>query len=161
MVTNFGRSKRFHLSSSRQTSSSNPRPERRNILNRTEIHWRYQNYRYILGCNVGENIDDYWNADGDRELSDTWTGFTRFTFLNEKPPDGYTWSRATDNEANDIQARLPVSRDLERHVRSVETKREAKVGNRKTEAWQCKKIARYLLHWSRRCGVQGNYLTCL
>ena len=31
-----------------------------------------------------KNIDDYWNVDGDRELSDTWTGFTRFTVLNEK-----------------------------------------------------------------------------
>ena len=30
--------------------------------------------------------------DGDRELSDTWTGFTRFTLLKEKPPDGDTWS---------------------------------------------------------------------
>ena len=38
------------------------------------------------------NSDDYRNVDGDRELSDTWTGFTRFTTLNEKPPDGYTWS---------------------------------------------------------------------
>ena len=24
------------------------------------------------------HIDDYWNVDGDRELSDTWTGLTRF-----------------------------------------------------------------------------------
>ena len=39
-----------------------------------------------------KNIDDYWNADGDRELSDTWTGFTRFILLNERPLDGYTWS---------------------------------------------------------------------
>ena len=23
-----------------------------------------------------KNIDDYWNVDGDRELSDAWTGFT-------------------------------------------------------------------------------------
>ena len=30
--------------------------------------------------------------DGDREVSDTWTGFTRFTKLKEKPPNGYTWS---------------------------------------------------------------------
>ena len=33
---------------------------------------------------------------------------------------------ATDKEANDIQATLPVARDLEKHVRSVETKGEAK-----------------------------------
>ena len=26
-------------------------------------------------------------------FSDAWTGFTRFILLNERPPDGYTWSR--------------------------------------------------------------------
>ena len=39
-----------------------------------------------------------------------------------------------DKEADDIQARLPVARDTERQVRSDETKSEAKVGYRKTEA---------------------------
>ena len=39
-----------------------------------------------------ENIDEYWNVDVDRELSDAWTGFTRFISLSERPPDGYTWS---------------------------------------------------------------------
>ena len=38
-------------------------------------------------------IDDYWNIDGSRDLSDPWTGFTQFTLLDEKAPDGYTWSR--------------------------------------------------------------------
>ena len=33
-----------------------------------------------------------WNVDEDRELSDAWTGFTRFILLNERPPEGYTWS---------------------------------------------------------------------
>ena len=37
-------------------------------------------------------IDDYWNIDGSRDLSDFWTGFTQFTLLEEKPPDGYMWS---------------------------------------------------------------------
>ena len=37
-------------------------------------------------------IDDHWNVDGDREITDAWTGFTRFTLLNERPPDGCTWS---------------------------------------------------------------------
>ena len=37
-------------------------------------------------------IDDYWNIDGSRDLSDCWTGFTQFTLLEEKPPDGYLWS---------------------------------------------------------------------
>ena len=37
-------------------------------------------------------IDDYWNIDGSRDLSDSWTGFTQFTLLEEKPPDGKMWS---------------------------------------------------------------------
>ena len=39
-----------------------------------------------------KRIEDYWNIDGSRDLSDSWTGFTQFTLLDEKPPDGYTWS---------------------------------------------------------------------
>ena len=39
-----------------------------------------------------KNIDDYWNVDGERLLSDAWTGFTGFIFFNERPPDGNTWS---------------------------------------------------------------------
>ena len=37
-------------------------------------------------------IDDYWNIDGSRDLSDPWTRFTQFTLLEEKPPNGYMWS---------------------------------------------------------------------
>ena len=36
--------------------------------------------------------DDYENIDGSRDLSDSWTGFTQFTSLEEKPPDGCMWS---------------------------------------------------------------------
>ena len=39
------------------------------------------------------HIDDYWNIDGSRDLSDPWTGFTQFILLEEKPPNGYMWSR--------------------------------------------------------------------
>ena len=39
-----------------------------------------------------KRIDDYWNIDGSRDLSDPWTSFTQFTLLEEKPPDGYMWS---------------------------------------------------------------------
>ena len=39
-----------------------------------------------------KRIDDYWNIDGSRNLSDPWTGFTQFTLSDEKAPDGYMWS---------------------------------------------------------------------
>ena len=38
-----------------------------------------------------KRIDDYWNIDGSRDLSDYWTAFTYFTLLEEKPPDGKMW----------------------------------------------------------------------
>ena len=39
-----------------------------------------------------KRIDDYWNIDGSRDLSVSWTGFTQVTLLEEKPPDGFLWS---------------------------------------------------------------------
>ena len=35
--------------------------------------------------------DDFWNLDVDRNMSDPWTGFTKFTLLNEKLPKGCLW----------------------------------------------------------------------
>ena len=39
-----------------------------------------------------KRIDDYWNVDSSKHLSDSWRGFTKFTFLKVKPPKGYMWS---------------------------------------------------------------------
>ena len=39
-----------------------------------------------------KRIDDYWNVDENRGLSDSWTGLTKFTVLKEEPPKGYVWS---------------------------------------------------------------------
>ena len=60
-------------------------------------------------------IDDYWNTDGSRDLSDPWTGFTQFTLSEEKPPDGYMWSgeRLTRKQLTYIQARSFMARALE------------------------------------------------
>ena len=46
-------------------------------------------------------IDDHWITDGSRDLSDSWTGFTSFTLLDEKLPDGFLWSegRLTKRQA--------------------------------------------------------------
>ena len=39
-----------------------------------------------------KRIDDYWNVDSHRHLSDSWKGFTKFTLLKEKPPKRFLWS---------------------------------------------------------------------
>ena len=38
-----------------------------------------------LDLSQEKRIDDHWNVDGKRNLSDSRTGFTRFTLLNETP----------------------------------------------------------------------------
>ena len=42
-----------------------------------------------LDVMLEKQIEDYWNVDGEKELSDAWTGFTRFVPLKEKPTDGF------------------------------------------------------------------------
>ena len=37
-------------------------------------------------------IDEYWNIDGSRDLSDPWTGFEQFALLEEQAPERYMWS---------------------------------------------------------------------
>ena len=55
-----------------------------------------------------KRIDDYMNIGGSRDLSDSWTGFTRCNLLEEKHPDGYMWSvdRLTKRQATSRPDRL-------------------------------------------------------
>ena len=39
-----------------------------------------------------KRVDDCWNVDSNRHMSDSWRGFTKFTLLQEKPTKGYMWS---------------------------------------------------------------------
>ena len=48
--------------------------------------------RTNLDVEQERRVDDNWNIDGSRDLSDSWTGFTQFALLDEKAPDGYMWS---------------------------------------------------------------------
>ena len=47
-----------------------------------------------------KHIEHYWNIDGEKELSDAWTGFTIFIALKETPPDGYARSEREDWRGN-------------------------------------------------------------
>ena len=75
-----------------------------------------------------ERIDDYWNIDGPRDLSDPWTGFTQFTLLEKEPPDGYMWSgRRLTQKTADIQARSSMARTLEVNGKARQAEGEVKV----------------------------------
>ena len=54
--------------------------------------WLEESIRKTFWILQESRIDDYWNTDGSRDFSDSWTGFTQFTLSSEKPPEGCMWS---------------------------------------------------------------------
>ena len=89
-------------------------------------------------------IDDYWNIDVSKDLSDSWTGFTQFTLLKEKPPDGYMWSgsRLTKRQTT---------------LRPDNFRPEKLGGKWKTKARKCPKTWRYLFQWTWGWGIQWDH----
>ena len=60
-----------------------------------------------LGVAQEKRTDDCWNVDANRNLSDSSTGFTRFTLLNETLPRGYVWSgERLTKIPNDIASKI-------------------------------------------------------
>ena len=61
-----------------------------------------------------KQIDCYWSVDGERELSDAWTGFTRFFFflLRSHLMDIH----GTDQETNNLKTRQCTARYVEAYV---------------------------------------------
>ena len=66
-------------------------------------------------------FDDYWNIDGSRDLSDSWTGFTQITLLEEK-----TSRRIYVVQAN-IQARSSMARTLDEIGKKRQAEGEAQM----------------------------------
>ena len=95
-----------------------------------------------------KRIDDYWNVDGSRDLSDPWIGFTQFTLLEEKPPDGYMWSgvRLTRKQLTSRPDHLwpeiwkPMGKKRQ-------AQGEAKVVEWDAPSGERTKIARGIFHW--------------
>ena len=75
-----------------------------------------------------KRIDEYWNVDGSRDLSDPWTGFIQFTLLEEKLPEGCMWSGwILTRKTADIQARSSMARTLGQNGKECQAEGEAKV----------------------------------
>ena len=61
-------------------------------------------------------IDDYWNIDVSKDLSDSWTGFTQFTLIRrETSRRMYVVRRETDKAAGNIQARFFKGQNSDRN----------------------------------------------
>ena len=81
-----------------------------------------------------KRIYDYWDVDKNRNLSDSWTGFTRFTLLNETLSRGFSWSGGrTDKNPNGITSGSHKAWRLDKNWKSRAKKRETRMGNRETK----------------------------
>ena len=95
-----------------------------------------------------KRIDDDWIIDVSRDLSDPWTGFTQFTLLDEKAPDGYTWSgvRLTRKQLTSRPDHLWP--ELWKTMgKNAKLKDKKKWSNEKLHLEERTKIARDLFHW--------------
>ena len=105
-----------------------------------------------------KRIDDYWNIVGSRDLSDTWTGFTQLTLLDEKGSWRIYVVRVEINEKTAyFQARSSMARALEINGKARQAEGEAKVVWGKNSPWERKKIAWDLFHRPRGYGIQGDH----
>ena len=131
----------FYLPSSHGTQSQTVRAERRIISYSTEIYRRYQDYRYILRWNAGEEhqwlFEHWWRSRIVRYMG----SFHKIHCIEWKTTRWmYMVQEETDKKTNDLQTRHFVTRDLERYVWSVQANKNTKVGYRKTDARQSQKI---------------------
>ena len=75
-----------------------------------------------------KRIDDYWNIDGPRGLSDPWTGSTRFILVEEKTSRRiYVVRGETDKKAANMKARSFMARALDINGKARQAEGEAKV----------------------------------
>ena len=56
-----------------------------------------------------KRTDECLNVDANRSLSDSWTGFTKFTSLKEKPPKGYVVAETERQARVDEKSKLDNS----------------------------------------------------
>ena len=115
-------------------------------------------YRTTLDVLQESRIEYDWNIDGDRNLPELRTGFTQFTTLTKKPPDGYMWSgeRLTQIQTTTRPDHLwpEISSWMSK---SRSTKGKAAMSYRETEARQCANFEGHLFYRSGWSGVQGNH----
>ena len=77
-----------HVPPSRWLQSQILLAERRFIPYSTEIHWRLQNYTIEFGCYARKPHRWLLEYRWVKRFSEFWSGFTQFTLLDEKSPDG-------------------------------------------------------------------------
>ena len=69
-----------------------------------------------------KRIDDYWNVDENKSLSDSWTGFTKFTLLKETSKRIYVVWWETDKNSNNHSTRSYLARSRRKKNRNEQSR---------------------------------------
>ena len=86
-------------------------------------------------------IDDYWNIDGTRDLSDSWTGFNQFfSFRRETSRRIYVVRVETVMKAVNIQTRLFMARTLDEIGKNAQLKERQKWSHEKSKLDNARKL---------------------
>ena len=81
--------------------------------------------RASLDVLLEKHFEDYWNGDEDRELFRCMDRFHKIYFLNERPPDGFSWSAERLSRKRTTSRPDNVWPDMWKHM-SDASKRKAK-----------------------------------
>ena len=106
-----------------------------------------------------KRIDDSWNVEGNRNLSDLCKGFTSFTLLNEILRKDICGPEETDKNPNDITSRSHMVWRLDKNWKNRARKRDTRMGNRGTKTRKSQKLEMNLFYWSKGWRVQRHHLT--
>ena len=85
-----------------------------------------------LDVKQAKRIDDYWNIDGSRDLSDSCTGFTQFTLLEENLQTGKCGPGGDWRENSSHPGQITYGQNSGRKWKECQAEGEAKVVTWKT-----------------------------
>ena len=113
-----------------------------------------------LDVMLERRIDDYWNIEGAQHLSDLWTGFTRFTTLDEKPPDGYTWSGERFTKKQTTSRPHYLWREMWKDMSEAAQRKEKQNGLSRNWSLTMPEDCAVFTSLIQRMRVQRNYSKC-
>ena len=119
-----------------------------------------RNTHTSLDVMLEKSIDDYWNVDGVRDLSDMWTGMTRFTLLERGPPDGYTWSVGDWRENKRPPGRTNYGQKYGNTCQMHLNVKKSKDGISKNQNSVMPEDYVVFIHWSHGWGMQQYHEKC-
>ena len=94
---------------------------------------KYMTESANLNVLQGKRIDDYWNVDVDRSLSDSWIGFTKFTLKNQKSHEGFINLVSDIKKSSNYEIWSFMVWNIISHIWSYSTKRRVTMIYRQTK----------------------------